>query len=75
MVKNAGIASVYSFQFISVIGEHIITPTIANTGPVASDGTARKIGEKNKASTKQIAIVNEVRPVRPPSATPAALSM
>ena len=32
-------------------------------------------GEKNRASRKNIATKTAVRPVRPPAATPAALSM
>ena len=35
---------------------------------------ARKIGERNRARPKRIAVVTAVRPVRPPSETPEALS-
>ena len=46
-------------------------PTTINAGAVANDGMARKIGERNSASTNITAVEIAVRPVRPPSATPA----
>ena len=49
-------------------------PTRIRAGAVAADGIARNIGAKNRDIAKQIATVNDVRPVRPPSATPDALS-
>ena len=74
MVMNAGIASVRSVRFMSVIELNIIIPTITITGAVAAAGMARKTGLRNSARVKQTAIVNEVRPVRPPWATPEELS-
>ena len=44
------------------------------TGAVAAPGTARKNGARNSAIRKQMAVTNDVRPVRPPSPTPEALS-
>ena len=49
-------------------------PTITRAGAVAKDGIAKKIGDKNRDNPKRIAVVTEVRPVRPPSDTPEALS-
>ena len=45
------------------------------TGPVAAPGMARNKGENSRAIAKHKAIVNEVKPVRPPSETSEALSM
>ena len=45
-----------------------------NAGAVANDGIARKIGDRNNARPKRIAVVTAVRPVLPPSDTPEALS-
>ena len=52
----------------------IITPTMTRAGAVAAPGMARKIGEKKRATMKQQAMEKAVRPVRPPSPTPEALS-
>ena len=49
----------------------IKSPTQTRAGVVANDGIARKIGEKNSATMKRMAVVNAVIPVRPPAATPA----
>ena len=43
-------------------------------GAVAAEGIAKKSGEKNSDIAKHTAITNDTRPVRPPCATPAALS-
>ena len=56
-------------------GAAIITPTMNRTGPVAAAGIARNNGEKKRAAAKQTAMTNDVRPVRPPSETPEALSI
>ena len=45
-----------------------------SAGAVAKDGIAKKIGESNSDRAKSTAVVNAVRPVRPPSVTPEALS-
>ena len=41
---------------------------------MAKEGIARKIGESRRESPNSTAATREVRPVRPPSATPEALS-
>ena len=51
----------------------IMRPTKTRTGAVAAAGIAKKNGAKNKAIKKQIPVVNAVKPLRPPSFTPAAL--
>lgn len=43
-------------------------------GAVAKDGIARKIGDNSSDNPKRMAATREVSPVRPPSATPEALS-
>ena len=45
-----------------------------SAGAVAKDGMARKIGDRKRDRPKRIAVVRAVRPVRPPSETPEALS-
>ena len=52
----------------------IITPTIIRAGAVAALGMARNSGLKNRAKAKHRAVEKAVRPVRPPSPTPEALS-
>lgn len=59
---------------MSLIGDIINKPTMSNTGVVAAAGMERKIGAKNNAMMKQTAVEKAVRPVRPPNATPDALS-
>ena len=46
-------------------------PTNINAGAVAAPGTAINNGENINANAKRHAVVNDVRPVLPPSATPA----
>lgn len=58
----------------SRIDDIIMTPTMIRAGAVAADGIPMNSGAKNSAMAKQTAVVNDVRPVRPPSATPDALS-
>ena len=43
-------------------------------GAVPKDGIARKIGDNSSDNPKRMAAIREVSPVRPPSATPEALS-
>ena len=57
-----------------LIEDIIINPTRISTGAVAAPGTAKKKGARNKASKKQTAVTKAVRPLRPPSPTPEALS-
>jgi hypothetical protein len=52
----------------------IITPTMIRAGAVAAPGIARKIGLRKRARAKQTAVEKAVRPVRPPSPIPEALS-
>ena len=52
----------------------IIKPTNTNTGAVAAAGIAKKKGAKNSEMRKQTPVIKEVKPLRPPSFTPAALS-
>ena len=52
----------------------IKNPTTIRAGAVAKDGIARKIGDRNRDSPNSMAATMAVRPVRPPSATPEALS-
>ena len=75
VVRNAGIASEKSSQLISLNDAAMMTPTTTRTEPVAALGIARNNGEKSSARAKHTAITNEVRPERPPSITPDALSM
>ena len=46
-------------------------PTIISAGAVANPGIARKIGDKNRETKNINPVVIAVRPVFPPSATPA----
>ena len=59
---------------MSFIGDSMNSPTITNTGAVAAEGIDKNNGAKNNAIKKQTAVVKAVRPVRPPCATPEALS-
>lgn len=54
-----------------------VEPTLTRTKvpPVAQGGTEARIGAKNKDSKKQKPVEMAVRPVRPPSAIPAPLSI
>lgn len=49
-------------------------PTTTRAGAVAKEGMARKMGERKRDRPKRAAEKRPVRPVRPPSAIPAALS-
>ena len=74
IVMNAGIDSAKSSRSISLIGDSMNRPTMTSTGVVAAAGIERNTGAKNNAITKHIAVAKAVRPVRPPCATPDALS-
>ena len=74
MQMNAGIDSEKSSNGMRLTGSSIIRPTSTSTGAIAAAGIERKSGEKKRAIPKQHAIVNAVSPVRPPCATPDALS-
>ena len=75
MVKNAGNASVKSVKSICVTSLIINTPMVMSTGAVACTGTNKNNGAKNKEPKYKRPVTTAVRPVRPPSATAAALSI
>ena len=56
------------------MGDIINSPTMMSTGAVAAPGMDKNSGAKNREDRKQMAVVKDVSPVRPPSATPEALS-
>ncbi len=56
---------------MSMIGSIINIPTVISAGAVAAAGTSVNIGAMNSASKNITAVVNDVKPVLPPSATPA----
>lgn len=70
----AGIASVRFVKSIFVMDETMRNPTMTRAGAVAKAGMAMKIGDRNRDRKKRTATVTLVRPVRPPSLTPEALS-
>lgn len=74
IVRKAGIASVKSSKFTSLIGDIMNNPTITRTGAVAALGIIRNRGDRKRATKKRMAVVKAVSPVFPPSATPEALS-
>ena len=49
-------------------------PTMTRAGAVAKAGMAMKNGDKKRDRAKRMATQTAVRPVRPPSLTPVALS-
>ena len=59
---------------MSFTGVSMNRPTMTSTGVVAAAGMERNNGAKNIATAKHTAVENAVRPLRPPCATPAALS-
>lgn len=75
IAKKAGIASAISVHSISLTADIISTPTTISAGAVANDGIVKNSGAKNNAIAKKNAVETAVKPVRPPSATPAALSI
>ena len=74
IVRNAGSASVISSKLMLITAEIINNPTSMSAGAVADAGTIKKIGAKNKARRNINAVDRDVSPVRPPAATPEALS-
>ena len=74
MVRTDGIDSTGLWKLIWRTAVNIFTDTMSRMAPVTDAGMARKTGEKRSASRKQTAATIGVTPVRPPSATPAALS-
>lgn len=72
--KNAGTPSLKSPKSTLSTELAMRKPTITRAGAVANDGMARKIGERNIDGRNSTAVVTTIRPVRPPSAMPAAHS-
>lgn len=56
------------------MGDSMKEPTRIRAGAVAAPGTIKKMGAKNRARANMPAVDRAVSPVRPPSATPEALS-
>lgn len=75
IARNAGSADAGSDHGISPTSRIKRRPTSTSTGAVASGGTIAASGEKTSVATKHAAHATDASPVRPPSATPAALSM
>ncbi|MNG15721.1 hypothetical protein D3C84_995670 [compost metagenome] len=73
-VRNEGMAYTISEKSICFTDPIISTPTMTSAAAVAEPGTSATSGDRNSASRKQIPVVTDVRPVRPPCATPAELS-
>ena len=74
MVMYAGIDSLKSLKSMPVTEVNMRNPTMTNAGAVAKAGIAIKIGARNSESAKNMATNTAVKPVRPPSLTPVALS-
>ena len=73
--SSAGKPSSMSLKSMSLTRLTIRKPTKTSTGPVATYGTRIASGVRRIATRKSTPVTTEVKPVRPPSATPAALSM
>ncbi|MOA40410.1 hypothetical protein D3C78_1622840 [compost metagenome] len=73
-MKNDGIAYTISEKSISFTDCIISTPTMISAAAVAEPGTSATSGDRKIASRKQMPVVTEVSPVRPPCAIPAELS-
>ena len=71
IVINAGKASVISEKLISITVDNMNNPTTTSAAAVAWAGIIENRGKKNAAIAKQTAVDSVVRPVLPPSATPA----
>src|ERR1700753_1136344 len=74
-VTKAGTASPMYFQLTKTICLIIIQPTIISVHPVAHGGIEAKMGAKKMEIKNKRPVVMAVRPVLPPSAMPAALSI
>ena len=73
MQRYAGIASVRfsSVNLSSTTASNIKNPTKISAGAVAKDGMDVNNGENKVARRNNTPVVRAVRPVRPPTATPA----
>jgi hypothetical protein len=74
MVMKAGNASLILLRSRSFTLSSMSTPTRTSAPLVAAEGMSMKIGERKSDIKKSSPTTNEVMPLRPPSATPAALS-
>jgi creatinine amidohydrolase/Fe(II)-dependent formamide hydrolase-like protein len=72
--KKEGIASFSSSHLISLNADIIIIPTTMRAGAVAAAGTSPATGARNTQANRSTAVTTLVRPVRPPTLIPAALS-
>ena len=76
IVRNAGTATSGSSHCDLAHQLAIIRlPTMISAGAVAAAGIAPTTGATNSATTNSSPVTIAVTPVRPPAATPAALSM
>lgn len=75
IVMNAGKPSDISSKSILITDAIMKNPIIIRGAAVAPAGTMLNIGKKKSARTKNDAVEIAVKPVRPPAATPDALSM
>ena len=77
MTKKAGNASSMPFQLISFTALIIKLPTIINAGDVMAETPEIDVtnGLKNEAMINSTPTVTDVKPVRPPAATPDVDSM
>ena len=75
MVRNAGMAISGSCHSISLTTAIIRLPTMISAGAVAAAGIAPTSGATNSAARNSTPVTIAVTPLRPPAATPAALSM
>lgn len=74
ITKNAGIASDKLLKSIEVILLIIKLPIIINIGAIASSGIIPIKGIARRDINRQNAVINAVKPVLPPAATPAVPS-
>ena len=74
MVRKAGSVSTGFVRLMWRTELNRKKPAMTMTGAVAADGMARNRGDRNRLHRKQNPMTKAVKPVRPPSATPVALS-
>ncbi len=74
IVRKAGNVSIGFVRLIWRTEPNRKKPAMTMTGAVAAEGMARNKGDRNRLHKKQNPITKAVNPVRPPSATPVALS-
>ena len=74
MVMYAGMDSLKSLKSMPATEVSMRKPTMTRAGAVAKAGMAMKNGDRKRDKAKRTATQTAVRPVRPPSLTPVALS-